>query len=260
VIIIIYKVDINLREKLSSMFENFKCTLVPTFLQGHMGTAWVDDLENPTVAQIMVGIFVFYAGDPNSKAAEELLYNLPEHILAIVNTDEWKKRIETIHKGRIDKFQRYEFKKNPEHLDRNHLQSFLSTIPEGYELKKIDESLANEPSLHEISEDFTCNFNSIEDYLNRGIGYCILNNGQVVCGASSFSIYDGGIEIEIGTHPDHRRKGLATVVASALILDCLDRGIYPSWDAANTESVDLAEKLGYKMEEPYDTYYINYKK
>jgi len=260
VIIIIYKADINLREKLSSMFENMNDTMILSYLQGHMGTAWVDDLENPTVAQVMVGFFVFYAGDPHSEAAEELIYNLPEHILVIVNTDEWKKRIETIHKGCIDKFQRYEFKKNPEHLDRNNLQSFLSTLPEGYELKRIDESLAEEPSLHEVSEDFTSNFDSIEDYMNRGIGYCILHHGQVVCGASSYSIYDNGIEIEIGTHPEYRRKGLATIVASALILACLDRGIYPSWDAANTESVALAQKLGYVLEEPYDTYYINYKK
>ncbi len=153
------------------MFQDFKCTLVPTYLQGHMGTAWVDDLENPTIAQVVVGFFVFYAGDPNSEVAEELLYNLPEHILVIVNTDDWKKRIETIHKSR-----------------------------------------------------------------------------------------DDGIEIEIGTRPEYRRKGLATIVASALIIDCLDRGIYPSWDVANTESVALAQKLGYIMEEPYDTYYINYKK
>ncbi|MCM1988733.1 GNAT family N-acetyltransferase [Oceanirhabdus seepicola] len=256
----IYKADINLREKLSSMFQKFNCTLVRSYLQGHMGTAWVDDLENPTVAQVMVGFFVFYAGDINSEAAEELLYNLPEHSLVIVKTDEWKKYIETIHKGRIDKFQRFEFKKNPEHLDRNHLQKFLLALPQGYELKRIDASLAEEPSLHEVSEDFTSQFDSTEDYLNRGIGFCILSHGQVVCGASSYSIYDQGLEIEIGTHPDHRRKGLATIVASALILECLDRGIYPSWDAANSESVALAEKLGYIMEEPYDTYYINYKK
>ncbi|WBW99048.1 GNAT family N-acetyltransferase [Oceanirhabdus sp. W0125-5] len=257
---IIYKVDNNSRENLSSMFENMNSTIVLSYLQGHMGTAWVDDLKNPKVAQVMVGIFVFYGGDPNSEAAEELLNNLPEHSLVIVETEDWKKRIESIHNGRLEKFKRYDFKKNPEYLDRNHLEKFLEKLPFGYELKKIDEDLVKEPSLHEVSPDFTSNFHSIEDYLNRGIGYCILNKGQVVCGASSYSIYDGGIEIEIGTRPEHRRKGLATVVAAALIIDCLDRGIYPSWDAANTQSVDLAEKLGYVMEAPYDTYYIHYKK
>jgi GNAT superfamily N-acetyltransferase len=53
----------------------------------------------------------------------------------------------------------------------------------------------------------------IDDYINRGIGYSIFYKGEVVCGASSYSIYDNGIEIEVATDPNHRRKGLATAVA-----------------------------------------------
>ncbi|MBG9732904.1 hypothetical protein ABD86_00095 [Paenibacillus alvei] len=48
-----------------------------------------------------------------------------------------------------------------------------------------------------------------------------------------------------------RRKGLAATVASTLILDFLDRGKYPGWDAANAESVELAKKLGYTFKESY---------
>lgn len=256
----IYTADENSRKKLYSMFKDMNCTILLSYLQGHMGTAWVDDLENPTIAQVQVGIFIFYGGNPHSKAADELLHNLPEHSLVIVNDDEWKKRIETMHKDSINKFHRYEFKKNPEHLDHNHLLNVLSTLPEDYELKRIDETLAKDPSLHEVSEDFTSQFDSIDDFLNRGVGFCILNDGKVVCGAASYSIYDNGIEIEVGTHPKHRRKGLATIVSAALILDCLDKGLYPSWDGANLSSVALAEKLGYVLEKPYDTYYIHYEK
>jgi len=200
------------------------------------------------------------AGDPNADTVEELLLNIPENILVIVNTDEWKERIETVHKGCIEKFQRYAFKKNYDYLKRDKLEDFLSKLPERYELKKIDKSIASEASFQNLSEDFTSQFESIDDYINKGGGYCILHNGQVVCGASSYSVYNDGIEIEIDTHPAHRRKGLATVASSALILDCLDKGKYPNWDAANLVSVSLAEKLGYVLEEPYDTYYINYKK
>ncbi|WP_346939468.1 GNAT family N-acetyltransferase [uncultured Clostridium sp.] len=31
-----------------------------------------------------------------------------------------------------------------------------------------------------------------------------------------------------------------------------------SWDAANLESVKSAQKLGYVLDEAYDTYYVNY--
>ena len=81
--------------------------------------------------------------------------------------------------------------------------------------------------------------------------------GEVVCGASSYSIYDNGIEIEVATDHNYRRKGLATIVSAALILDCLEKGIYPNWDAANTTSAKLAEKLGYVFDKAYDTYFVD---
>lgn len=254
----IYEVDSNLRKDLYSVFKNIDCTLILSCLQGHMGKAWADDIEKPTVVQVIVGVFAFYAGNHNSKEAEELLYNLPENILVIVDTEEWKKRIEIIHKGRMEKFQRYRFKRAIKNLDVDHLNTFLSTLPEGYELKKIDKSLAKNPSLQELSEDFTSQFKSIDDYINIGIGFCILHNEKIVSAASSYSVYDEGIEIEVDTLPEYRRKGLATIAAAALILDCISKGKYPSWDAANLESVKLAQKLGYVLKEPYDTYYVNY--
>ena len=63
----IYKADNNVRQKLVEMFDDFDSTIVLSYLQGHMGNAWVDNLENPTVAQITVGIFVFYAGNQTQK-------------------------------------------------------------------------------------------------------------------------------------------------------------------------------------------------
>ncbi|WP_233152577.1 GNAT family N-acetyltransferase, partial [Bacillus mycoides] len=242
-----------------SMFEDFNNVVLLSYLQGHMGNAWVNDLENPTVAQITVGIFTFYAGDPNAKETEELLRNIPERILVIVNSDQWKKRLETFHERKIDKFLRYKFKRNTEVFNRSKLQSFITALPKGYELRKIDEHIANNPTLHNVSEDFTSQFRSIDDYVNRGIGYSILYNGEVVCGASSYSIYNDGIEIEVATDLDHRRKGLATVVCATLILDCLEKGRYPNWDAANSTSVKLAEKLGYVFDKAYDTYFVNNK-
>ncbi|PEJ94170.1 GNAT family N-acetyltransferase [Bacillus toyonensis] len=253
----IYEANIHTRRKLVFMFEDFNNVILLSYLQGHMGRAWVNDLENPTVAQVTVGIFTFYTGDPNVKETEELLRNIPEKMLVIVNSEEWKKRLETFYERKIDKFLRYKFKRNSEFFNRSKLQSFISTLPKGYELRRIDEHIANNSTLHKLSEDFTSQFQSVEDYLNRGIGYSILYNGEVICGASSYSIYDKGIEIEVATDLNHRRKGLATVVSAALILDCLEKGKYPNWDAANTTSAKLAEKLGYVFDKAYDTYFVD---
>ena len=54
-----------------------------------------------------------------------------------------------------------------------------------------------------------------------------------------------------------KRKGLAYVCGSKLILECLERGLYPSWDAQNKWSVALAEKLGYHFSHEYTAYEVS---
>lgn len=51
-----------------------------------------------------------------------------------------------------------------------------------------------------------------------------------------------------------RRRGVALACCARLILTCLDRGLYPSWDAANLESVALARRLGLPAAGPYDAW------
>ena len=85
----------------------------------------------------------------------------------------------------------------------------------------------------------------------------ILKSGRIVAGASSRTRYKEGIEIEVDTIEDERRKGLATIVCAALILQCLEEGLYPSWDARNMNSVRLAEKLGYEFDHEYTAYEVS---
>ena len=81
------------------------------------------------------------------------------------------------------------------------------------------------------SRDLCSQFDGFQDYRRRGIGVCAVENGELVSGASSYTVYSGGIEIEIDTREDRRRKGLALACGAKLILLCLERGIFPSWDA-----------------------------
>ena len=90
-----------------------------------------------------------------------------------------------------------------------------------------------------------------------GRGMVIMKTGRIVAGASSYTRYNEGIEIEVDTIEEERRKGLATIVCAALILHCLDEGLYPSWDAQNMNSVRLAEKLGYEFDHEYIAYEVS---
>ena len=83
-----------------------------------------------------------------------------------------------------------------------------------------------------------------------------LKDGELAAGASSYSRYIEGIEVQVDTKKEHRRKGLAYACGAKLILECLERGLYPSWDAQNLWSVALAEKLGYHFSHEYIAYEV----
>lgn len=97
----------------------------------------------------------------------------------------------------------------------------------------------------------------VEDYINCGIGYSILYNGEVVCGVFLYSIYNDGIEIEVVIDYNYRREGLVIVVSVVFILDCLENGKYLNWDVVNIIFVKLVEKLGYEFDKVYDIYFVD---
>lgn len=83
------------------------------------------------------------------------------------------------------------------------------------------------------SREFCETFASVEDYLKRGFGYAAVKKGKLVAGASTMTVYDGGTEVQVATHPDFRKKGLAMACAAAFVLECQRRNIRACWDAAN---------------------------
>lgn len=51
-------------------------------------------------------------------------------------------------------------------------------------------------------------------------------------------------------------QGLALACSAAFLLECLEKGIIPNWDAVNLQSVGLAEKLGYVYDREYQVYQL----
>lgn len=132
-------------------------------------------------------------------------------------------------------------------------------LPKQYEIHRIDRTLYEQCLENAWSSDLVSGYHAYEDFERLGIGFVvtdITDNGKIVSGASSYSRYNEGIEIEIDTREEYRRKGLAASAASMLILECLSCGLYPSWDAHNKASVALAEKLGYSFSHEYLVYEV----
>ena len=151
---------------------------------------------------------------------------------------------------------RYAIRKEPDRFHRETLQRFVQSLQPPFSLRRFDQDLYKQAMAENWSRDFCSLFRDFADFQRRGLGVGVVLDGKLVAGASSYSVYCGGIEIQIETHRAYRRQGLATACGAALILDCLDQGRYPSWDAHDLRSVALAEKLGYRRGAPYWVYVL----
>ena len=154
------------------------------------------------------------------------------------------------------KVSRYAIKKETDAFDKEKLKRIVASLPEEYELRLIDREIYEICQKMEWSRFWVALYRDYEEFQKLGLGVAILKDGELVAGASSYSSYKEGIEIEIDTNEPYRRKGLATVCGARLILECLERNLYPSWDAQNLWSVALAEKLGYHYSHTYTAYEI----
>lgn len=245
----IYEIDDT--SKVKALFEGWEETLIYSCLQQVMGKIYVTDLENPKSAFAFVGCFGFFAGEPD----RELVSNKPEgFVIMVPQNAQWAALIEECFED-AKKVTRYAIKKDTK-FDVDKLQKEIDKLPDGYELKKIDSEIYDKCLEKRETVDFVSAFDSKERYLQIGRGMVITKNDEIVSGASSYTRYNEGIEIEVDTVESERRKHLATVVCAALILDCLQDGLYPSWDAQNMNSVHLAEKLGYEFAHEYIAYEV----
>lgn len=257
----IYEIAYADNDKLRHLFCKTNTVMVKSFLQGHMGRAWVDDPANPSCAKIMIGDFCCFAGDASAKAAVDIIAHIPpgfdsKWMFLEIPDAAW----EALALSRIGSFctaaTRYQMQIDAV-FSKEQLKRHISSLPAGYTLHEIDAAYYEICMRNPELMDLCANFSSAADYIARGMGYCVLFQGALVAGASAYAVYDDGIEVEIDTLADHRRKGLALACASGLILKCLASGQYPYWDAANERSLMLAKKLGYQVNREYQSYILD---
>ena len=238
----IYKVNKQNMDMISPLFAGWQESLIWSCLQGCMGEAWADSMEKPQAARIVLADFCYFAGKVNPELiTEDIKTHSRDFLIMVPPLDEsgekWAQEIEKAYGERCKRVERYAIKKEPG-------------------IKMIDEDIFRQTREQDWAKDFTSQYADYEEYHRRGLGAAVTHQGRLIAGASSYTVYRGGIEIEIGTQEEYRRQGFASVCGAKLILECMERGLYPSWDAQNKWSVALAGKLGYHFERVYPAFEI----
>lgn len=249
--------EIKDKKVLDSLFRGWEETMVWSCLQDCMGSAYADDPANPQSAQIIVGDFCFFAGTPNPfLVCNKPSGHLSDFIIMVPRTTLWHSLIEQTYGIKAEKRTRYATKKDYSVFHKPALEKILSGLSSDYQLHFIDKEIYSRITKLEWAKDLCSQFKCYEQYEKNGLGVVIMKDGSILSGASSYTYYRNGIEIEIDTREDQRRKGLALACGAKLILECLDRNLYPSWDAHNKGSLALAQKLGYHFAGEYPVYEI----
>lgn len=119
------------------------------------------------------------------------------------------------------------------------------SVPEGTELCPVTGD-----NYHLISGRIAPPFSweSKEEFLKNGFGFCLMKNGSVLSCAFSSAVSNKEIDIGVETNEQFRGRGYGIITSSAMVNEILKMGKVPSWqcDAHNEGSKRLAYRTGFR--------------
>jgi RimJ/RimL family protein N-acetyltransferase len=121
---------------------------------------------------------------------------------------------------------------------------------EGCELRPIDAAWFERCRYRDYCAAY---FGSAERTLEKGFGFCLVKEHELLSEAFACAASLGMIEIGTITGEPYRRRGYATVCCAQLIRECEARGYRTYWNCAkdNLASAGLARRLGYQTEKEF---------
>lgn len=231
-------------DNLKYLFKDIRFYMGKSVLDGLMGTAYVENVNKPKFALLLVRSYCFISGKISKELLKKIIWKLRDY--KFIPDDSNKQLIEELFKNNITSYNRYAFHKEV-NFAKDKLEYYINKLDKKYKIIDINEDMAI--LLKKIKF-----INITDNYKEKGIGCCCIYNGKIIGVCSSNIIYNDGIEVNIKVNEQFRRNGIATALASYLILKCLEKNLKVSWDAANLNSVGLAKKLGFKLYGPYTVF------
>lgn len=226
--------------------------------QKQPGWIFVDEPENPTSAFVITdfGFTQFSGTDDFAFDVIKLLEHpnnyLPSYILWYSPSYQIRKTLDKLVPTHIRQRERVRFT-YPKQTLENPIE-----CPDEFRCQRLDQELIRKTDGFKL--DITSRFwTSANDFLENGIGFCVLKGNDIVSLCYSAGIANNLAEVDIITKEEYRGQGLAIVAGQNFIAECLLRGITPTWDcfANNTASLNLAKRLGFSQIVSYSFYSFN---
>ncbi|MFV8827904.1 GNAT family N-acetyltransferase [Alkalihalobacterium sp. APHAB7] len=97
---------------------------------------------------------------------------------------------------------------------------------------------------------------SEREFLEKGLGYCIVYEKEIVSVCFSGFVANQYHGIDIETVPHHQGNKLARKLAHRFVKDALVQNLVPYWDCmeVNAPSLSVAESVGFELQYQYTVY------
>lgn len=237
--------------RLQNSFQYWKKNMVRYGLKAKLGQFYTN--EDETAILYEQGDFLFLAG----RADMALLADYrdicePDYRILISEEVSWQACLSSC--PALSTFTRYAFKDEAD-FDDKVLKNIVEQLSKQLVIEAINSKTYQELAQEEWSQDLQGNFATFKDFQEAGaFGFVIRKGEEIVAGVSTALVYQKAIEIEIATKPAYQQQGLAAVLGTKMILESLQRSVFPLWDAHNEASKKIAEKLGYQCLGAYPAY------
>lgn len=232
---------------------------VTALVQGtSTGQVYLDDPRSPQALFIDMGVRLFLSGAPRRPEFLIQLNTLLHHTVPqdkaagrdafiLHATTGWVEHIPAILAG-LDPHeyprQYYELTTAP--------GDWRPVLPAGFTMLPVNRDLLQRGYANtiELRQEMCSERPSVEDFLARSFGFCVLHQNALV--AWCLSEYNSAERCEVGiaTHPDFQRRGLGLAVALAMAEHAFAHGCrrigWHCWKN-NRPSALLAERAGYHL-------------
>ncbi len=221
------------------------------------GRIVVDRLDDPQAALMARTYEYFLAGEP-VPALRRFVAEAPaepgifEHVYGYVGfADSWVAAL-VADAPTLEAIGRRTFVFRP--ASRPAVAGWRERTPDDVALLPLDADLARRAD-DELDEVIGLMWGGHDAFAAHGFGTAAVDatSGRLLSVSAAFGRSDAEANLGVGTHPDHRRRGLATLCCQAAIEQTLDLGLSPTWDCdvPNPPSAALALSLGFTELRPF---------
>lgn len=230
--------------------------LIRALFEGNlMAKIFADDEPQPKAGLIAYNSRFIFGGDPNNESFNKdiavyfretvLPSRNGEGFLVTFTSDAWISPLNTpIAGNEIILAPRLYYETMPD-------QNLEVKLPAGFSIQPVTPELmkSNIEGLETLREEMCSERVSVEDFLEKSFGVCPLYENQIVGWCLSEYNTSDCCEIGIATLQPHQRKGIATAITKAFLIEAAKRGYQRvGWDCweRNKASVATARKAGFE--------------